>query len=214
MSAKPPVLQAEIRALTEARLTFGKRGGAVATAEALAFALDHARARAAVEAELDIPRLVAALDRIGLAHRVVTSAAGDRATFIRRPDLGRRLAPAEAAALADAGGCDVALMLGDGLSATAVALNGVAFPVGAGRPAGRDGPAPVARHPCAAGAGGLGRRHRTGLGGHDRGDGAWRKARLVCSRQSRRLHHPLAPRSGTADSARNCISTSGLPGCR
>ncbi|PWK60631.1 ethanolamine ammonia-lyase subunit EutC [Roseicyclus mahoneyensis] len=127
MSAKPPTPPAEIRALTEARLTFGRRGSAVDTAGALAFALDHARARAAVEAELDLPTLAAALDRMGLAHRVVTSAAGDRSGFIRRPDLGRRLREDGAATLAGLGPVDVALVLGDGLSATAVALNGAAF---------------------------------------------------------------------------------------
>lgn len=127
MSAKPPIPRDEIRALTEARLTFGPRGRAVATPEALAFALDHARARAAVAAELDLPALSAALDRLGMAHRTVTSTAGDRAGFIRRPDLGRRLPDSAAEALGDIGPCDVALVLGDGLSATAVALNGVAF---------------------------------------------------------------------------------------
>jgi ethanolamine ammonia-lyase small subunit len=127
MRPRPPTPRDDIRDLTEARLTFGARGGAVDTAGALAFALDHARARAAVEAELDLPGLSAALDRRGLGHCVVTSMAGDRATFVRRPDLGRRLPEAEASALADAGPADVALVLGDGLSATAVALNGVAF---------------------------------------------------------------------------------------
>jgi ethanolamine ammonia-lyase small subunit len=127
MSGKGLVTRAEIRALTEARLTFGPRGRALATGDALAFALDHARARAAVEAELDLPALTAALGRAGLPHRALTSAAGDRATFIRRPDLGRRLPDAEAEALAGIGPVDVALVLGDGLSATAVALNGVAF---------------------------------------------------------------------------------------
>ena len=127
MSAKPPIPRDEIRALTEARLTFGPRGRAVATPEALAFALDHARARAAVAADLDLPALTAALDRLGMAHRTVTSAAGDRAAFIRRPDLGRRLPDSAAEALGDIDPCDVALVLGDGLSATAVALNGVAF---------------------------------------------------------------------------------------
>jgi ethanolamine ammonia-lyase small subunit len=40
--------------MTEARLTFGARGRALDTAAALRFALDHARAREAVLAELDV----------------------------------------------------------------------------------------------------------------------------------------------------------------
>lgn len=127
MSDKSLTPHDDIRALTEARLTFGLRGRAMGTSATLDFALDHARARAAVTADLDLPSLTAALQRSGLAHRCVTSAADERDTFIRRPDLGRRLPNDAAATLAGIGPVDVALVLGDGLSATAVALNGVAF---------------------------------------------------------------------------------------
>ncbi len=120
-------LPAALRALTQARLTLGARGGALSTAERLGFALDHARARAAVLADLDLPALGATLERLGLSHRSVTSAAGDRDSFVRRPDLGRRLTEDGAAALAGVGPVDVALVLGDGLSATAVMLNGAGF---------------------------------------------------------------------------------------
>jgi ethanolamine ammonia-lyase small subunit len=117
----------DMRALTDARLNFGPRGAAMTTKDALDFALDHARARAAVEAGLNPPDLTGALTRLGLDHRAVTSAAANRETFIRRPDLGRRLPDADAAGLAGLGPVDVALVLGDGLSAMAVALNGAAF---------------------------------------------------------------------------------------
>ena len=120
-------LPASLRALTQARLTLGARGGALSTAESLGFALDHARARAAVLADLDLPALGATLGRLGLSHRSVISAAGDRDSFVRRPDLGRRLTEDGAAALAGVGPVDVALVLGDGLSATAVMLNGAGF---------------------------------------------------------------------------------------
>ena len=120
-------MPASLRAVTQARLTLGPRGRALATADRLCFALDHARARAAVLAELDLPELGATLDRLGLAHHVVSSAATGRGSFIRRPDLGRHLPQDAARALADIGPADVALVLGDGLSATAVMLNGAAF---------------------------------------------------------------------------------------
>jgi ethanolamine ammonia-lyase small subunit len=213
MSAKPPTPPAEIRALTEARLTFGRRGSAVDTAGALAFALDHARARAAVEAELDLPTLAAALDRMGLAHRVVTSAAGDRATFIRRPDLGRRLAPAEAAALAGGAPCDVALVLGDGLSATAVALNGVAF---LSALADRLGAMGLHLSPVI-----LARQARVALGdGIAQALGATTVVMALGERPGLSAADSLGvyithlPRPDTADSARNCISNiraAGLP---
>lgn len=127
MSVPKPPTHAEIRALTQARLTLGLRVQAASTGQTLQFALDHAQARAAVMSELDVPRITASLDQMGLAHRSVTSAAETRDAFIRRPDLGRRLPAAAAKELQDAGPVDVALVLGDGLSAVAVALNGAAF---------------------------------------------------------------------------------------
>ncbi|MEL6450085.1 MAG: ethanolamine ammonia-lyase subunit EutC [Pseudomonadota bacterium] len=117
----------DLRAITEARLTDGPRGRAVSTSTALAFALDHARAREAVTSELDLPRIRAALSKAGLATCTVTSAAAHRATFITRPDLGRILPPDAGAQLAPHGPADVAIVLGDGLSAVAAILNGPAF---------------------------------------------------------------------------------------
>ncbi|MBY4892444.1 ethanolamine ammonia-lyase subunit EutC [Rhodobacteraceae bacterium N5(2021)] len=116
-----------IASITQARLTLGPRRPAQDTATALAFALDHARAREAVLSELDVPGLAATLDGAGLAHATLTSAARTRDTYIRRPDLGRRLAPEDRERLATIPPADVALVLGDGLSAIAVALNGAAF---------------------------------------------------------------------------------------
>lgn len=120
-------LPGKMAAITQARLTLGPRRRAQDTGTALGFALDHARAREAVVSELDMPGLTSALDATGLAHDAVTSAALDRDTYIRRPDLGRRLPPADRDRLKGQGPFDVALVLGDGLSAIAVALNGAAF---------------------------------------------------------------------------------------
>ncbi|BDW86036.1 ethanolamine ammonia-lyase subunit EutC [Roseicyclus marinus] len=213
MSAKPPIPRDEIRALTEARLTFGPRGRSVATPEALAFALDHARARAAVAAELDLPALIAALDRLGMAHRTVTSAAGDRATFIRRPDLGRRLPDSAAEGLTDIGPCDVALVLGDGLSATAVALNGVAF---LSALADRLTEMGLSLSPVI-----LARQARVALGdGIARAMGARTVVMALGERPGLSAADSLGayithlPRPDTQDSARNCISNiraAGLP---
>lgn len=119
------VLKTQISALTQARLTTGLRGQAADTAQTLRFALDHAQARAAVLSDLDVPRIAAALAQAGLAHTHVTSAAATRDTFVRRPDLGRLLP--DGTALQTTAPVDVALVLGDGLSAIATALNGAAF---------------------------------------------------------------------------------------
>ncbi|ABD55493.1 ethanolamine ammonia-lyase subunit EutC [Jannaschia sp. CCS1] len=122
-------LPGHLSAITQARLTLGPRRRTQDTRTALAFALDHARAREAVLSELDVDGLATTLAVADLSHDVVTSAAGSRDTYIRRPDLGRRLSPEDRARLTPQEPCDVALVLGDGLSAIAVALNGAAFMV-------------------------------------------------------------------------------------
>lgn len=102
----------DLRAFTPARVALGRRGHSLPTAELLRFQLDHARARDAVYCELDP-------GAITLPHVVLRSAAGDRATYLRRPDLGRAL-HAESRALLVAGGYDVAIVIADGLSAPAI----------------------------------------------------------------------------------------------
>lgn len=120
-------LSSPFTAITQARLSLGPRTRAQDTGSALAFALDHARAREAVLSELDVASLSKTLDAAGLRHTTLTSAAQTRDTYIRRPDLGRRLKPEDRARLTPDAPADVALVLGDGLSAIAVALNGAAF---------------------------------------------------------------------------------------
>lgn len=127
MTERADLSPAAMRAITQARLTHGVRGRAAPTAEALRFALDHARAREAVLSELDVPALARTLHASDLASCALTSAAESRDVFIRRPDLGRRLPEEAARSLAAHGPCDVALVLGDGLSAIAAMLNGPAF---------------------------------------------------------------------------------------
>ncbi|MGQ9370071.1 ethanolamine ammonia-lyase subunit EutC [Azospirillum sp. ST 5-10] len=108
---------ARLRAATRARIGLGRSGDGLPTTALLDFQLAHARARDAVHTPFDPAAVTAGLD--GLAAVEVRSAAPDRATYLQRPDLGRRLAPESAAALA-AGAYDVAFVIGDGLSATAV----------------------------------------------------------------------------------------------
>jgi ethanolamine ammonia-lyase small subunit len=111
---------APLRRFTPARIGLGRAGPALPTREVLAFGLAHARARDAVHAALDVPRLLAELAAAGVspAPPVVASAASDRATYLVRPDLGRRLAPGAADRLA--GPAALALVFADGLSALAV----------------------------------------------------------------------------------------------
>jgi ethanolamine ammonia-lyase small subunit len=103
----------ELRELTAARIALGRCGHSLPTRELLAFQFAHARARDAVHQPLDVSSLA-----ISQAI-VLTSAARDRATYLRRPDLGRRLEP-ESAQLLTRGDWDAVLVVADGLSATAV----------------------------------------------------------------------------------------------
>ena len=100
-----------LRELTPARVALGRVGNALPTRELLDFQLAHARARDAVWHALD-PGVLSEFEPIYLR-----SAARDRATYLRRPDLGRRLA---VGASLPHGDFDAALIIADGLSATAV----------------------------------------------------------------------------------------------
>lgn len=105
-----------LSALTPARLRLGRSGAALPTGAALSFQLDHARARDAVKASFEAEGLANALGREVIEVR---SRAPDRQEYLRRPDLGRRLC-AEDEALLPTGGCDLAIVIADGLSAAAV----------------------------------------------------------------------------------------------
>jgi len=102
----------DLRAFTPARVALGHTGHSLPTAELLRFQLDHARARDAVHQPLDPASL-------GIPHLLLHSAAPDRATYLRRPDLGRTLAEESRAQIAQ-GDYDAAIVIADGLSAHAV----------------------------------------------------------------------------------------------
>ncbi len=124
----PPDRWHALRRLTPARIALGRSGPALPTAEVLRFGLAHAQARDAVNFALDVAALQDALRTCHDGSLVVHSRAPDRAAYLLRPDLGRRLDDASAALLAEAvapaSGAstppDVAFVLADGLSALAV----------------------------------------------------------------------------------------------
>lgn len=114
---------ARLRRLTPARIGIGHAGGSLPTRAHLAFQLAHARARDAVHERLDAPALARRIAGLGVETLVLHSAALDRATFLTRPDLGRRLETESrrhlAEALAGAAPSDLCLVVADGLSARA-----------------------------------------------------------------------------------------------
>ena len=105
--------------INPARTALGRTGPAIPTRHHLDFQLDHALARDAVHTTLNVPSLLAALRERHLHPIALHSAAPDRTTYLRRPDLGRTLAEESAAAL-QPNPNDVTLILADGLSAQAI----------------------------------------------------------------------------------------------
>ena len=121
--AAPPAADpwSPLRSLTSARIGLGRSGAALPTGPMLALRLAHARARDAVHDALDADALAAAAAGLAPAVLAVGSAAPDRRAYLLRPDLGRRLGPEGAAALArHRGAYDLAPVIADGLSARAV----------------------------------------------------------------------------------------------
>jgi ethanolamine ammonia-lyase small subunit len=80
-----------LRSFTSARLALGRAGDSLPTHEVLEFGLAHAQARDAVHQSLDVEPIVRDLKAMGLESFILQSAAGDRAEYLRRPDLGRQL---------------------------------------------------------------------------------------------------------------------------
>jgi ethanolamine ammonia-lyase small subunit len=196
----------ELRRHTFARIAIGRSGASLPTEELLRFGLAHAQARDAVHVPLDAARLCAELAAQGLESIEVHSQAGDRATYLRRPDLGRRLSEASRALLAEhAGqGCELACVIGDGLSSRAVQCNALALlcelrPLLAADTLGR--PVVVAQQARVALADEIGELLRARavlmLIGERPG---------LSSPDSLGVYFTWAPRAGRVDSERNCVS--------
>lgn len=203
----PPDPWTDLRAHTAARIALGRAGAAMPTHELLRFGAAHAQARDAVHTQLDVPALAAQLGAQG--HRVlqVKSAAPSRAAYLLRPDLGRRLSATDAqtlAGLAAADGCDLLLVVGDGLSSLAVQRHAAELvrQITDTAPAGWTlGPAVIAT------------QARVALGDDI---GAALKARMVAMLIGERpglsapdgigIYLTWGPRPGRNDAQRNCIS--------
>jgi ethanolamine ammonia-lyase small subunit len=194
-----------LAALTPARIGLGRAGPGLPTREVLAFALAHARARDAVHTPLQADAVADRIAALGLQTVRVESAAPDRATYLRRPDLGRRLSPAARDRLSRTGEIDLALVVADGLSSAAVHAQAAeviaALCPHAARLGWRLGPVVVATEARVA----LGDEIGEALG-------ARAVAVLIGERpglsapDSLGVYLTHAPRPGRTDAERNCIS--------
>jgi len=106
---------ARFRAATRARIGLGRSGDGLPTKALLEFQAAHARARDAVHGAVDFDALA-----LQLHHPTIQlhSAAPERESYLRRPDLGRRLDSASREKLAGllAEPADVVFIIADGLS--------------------------------------------------------------------------------------------------
>jgi len=112
----------QLKGFTRARIALGRVGSSLPTKEVLDFGLAHAMARDAVHLALDTEALQLALEGQGNQVIQVQSKAADRASYLLRPDYGRKL-DASVAQLEDmkaAAGIDFLVVVGDGLSSLAV----------------------------------------------------------------------------------------------
>jgi ethanolamine ammonia-lyase small subunit len=117
----PAQMITELRKRTPARLLVGHAGPAYPTAAYLELRRDHAAARDAVQTELrltDLPQEFVALFRLF----EIQTQANSKDEYLVRPDRGRRLSGAAHSMLRERArlDCDVQIVIGDGLSATAV----------------------------------------------------------------------------------------------
>jgi ethanolamine ammonia-lyase small subunit len=117
-----PNLIEKIRVRTPARVLADRTGAAYRTATQLQLRQDHAAARDAVRAEFELKRDLGAefVERWKLFS--VSSMAASKDEYLRRPDLGRRLdGDARAQLLMQCAlNSDLQIVIGDGLSVTAV----------------------------------------------------------------------------------------------
>jgi ethanolamine ammonia-lyase small subunit len=205
----PPVRDpwAKLARWTPARIALGRAGASLPTREVLGFALAHAQARDAVHAPFDPGKIARGLAELRLDSIEVSSDATERALYLRRPDYGRRLSqPSRALLQAHAAEpVDLALVIGDGLSAAAVHAHAVPL-IAAFLPHAASLKLSLAPVVIASGA-------RVALGDEI---GALLEARLVAaligerpglsSPDSLGVYLTYAPKPGRSDAERNCIS--------
>jgi len=118
----PPDPWAGLKAYTAARIALGRTGASVPLRESLAFRLAHAHARDAVYSVLETERLLTELQALQEPVYHVRSRAENRQQYLQRPDWGRQLHEDSRRYLQEAAlpAADVAIILADGLSATAI----------------------------------------------------------------------------------------------
>jgi ethanolamine ammonia-lyase small subunit len=118
-----------LKVFTNARIALGKTGTAIPLKEVLQFKLAFAHARDAVYSVLDNKDLSSELALFQLPVYFLESEADSRTVYLQRPDLGKLLNDHSKKQILNADHLqyDIAIILADGLSATAI--NNHAIPI-------------------------------------------------------------------------------------
>lgn len=116
---------APLRSHTTARIALGRTGASLPTSEVLSFGLAHAQAKDAVHLPLDAGAVANSIEALGYRALFVESAAPSRESYLRRPDLGRRLSDESRILLQEhpQPPSDIGIVVGDGLSSSAIHQN-------------------------------------------------------------------------------------------
>lgn len=116
-----------LRRFTQARIALGRSGHAVPTRVLLDLQLAHSQARDAVHFSWNMNAFAAQVRNLGENVLVLDSPVGSRSEYLRRPDLGRVLTEESGSRLrnSESGQADVALIVTNGLSSTAVERHGI-----------------------------------------------------------------------------------------
>jgi ethanolamine ammonia-lyase small subunit len=116
-----------LRRFTRARIALGRAGHAVPTGALLDFQLAHAQARDAVHFPWDVDAFAEQVRGLGEEALVLDTPIAGRGEYLRRPDLGRVLTEESRSRLRSvtADIPDVALIVTNGLSSTAVNRHGI-----------------------------------------------------------------------------------------
>ncbi|ENX33686.1 hypothetical protein F889_02349 [Acinetobacter colistiniresistens] len=120
-----------LKQFTDARIAIGRAGCSIPTRALLDFQLSHAQAKDAVFQCLNVELLTEQLQQLGLDPIHVKSQAEHKELYLKRPDLGRLLAPHSAQLLQqikqDQHSYEICIVIGDGLSARAIEENALPF---------------------------------------------------------------------------------------
>ncbi|MCJ8143028.1 ethanolamine ammonia-lyase subunit EutC [Ancylobacter sp. A5.8] len=199
-----------LAATTPARIALGRAGTGMPTREVLRFALAHAQARDAVHTPFQAEEVARDVAALGFETIRLASAAPARDAYLRRPDLGRRLSDDSRAALReraaqDGAPPDLAIVVADGLSSTAIHAQTVPFFT--------EFKARIAENGWSTGPVAIVEQARVALG-DEVGEVLRARACLVLigerpglsSPDSLGLYLTFAPKVGRSDAERNCIS--------